>query len=325
MSGRVFHAPFLSLHPGFKLKAVVERHEKKAALQHPGIISYNQVDDLLGDKEIELIIINTPGSTHFELATKALQAGKHVLIEKPMAVSIQEVRTLYDLGRKVDRHVMVYQNRRWDSDFVSVKKVIESGRLGELIEVHFRFDRYKATLSPKLFKESKSIPANGLVYDLGPHLLDQAISLFGKPLSYERTTGIYRENSEVTDYFHYHLKYPRQLNVYLTSCLLIAQPIPSFVVHGTLGSFIKDRVDTQEAQLDNSIWPDAPGYGIEPAAEEGILVTIGADSQKITEKVASENGNYMGLFEAVYHTIRNNALFPITEEHIAWQMETLEA
>ncbi|HZX58379.1 MAG TPA: oxidoreductase, partial [Mucilaginibacter sp.] len=145
------------------------------------------------------------------------------------------------------------------------------------------------------------------------------------PLSYERTTGIYRENSEVTDYFNYHLKYPHQLNVYLTSCLLIAQPIPSFVVHGTLGSFIKDRVDTQEAQLDNAIWPDAPGYGIEPAGEEGILVTIGADDQKIKEKVASEKGNYMGLFEAVYHTIRNSALFPITEEHIAWQMEMLEA
>ncbi len=239
MSGRVFHAPFISQHPGFKLKAIVERHEKKAAVQYPGIISYNAVDELLNDDEIELIIVNTPGSTHFELATKVLNAGKHVLIEKPIAVTSAEVKSLYDLGRKVGKHVMVYQNRRWDSDFVSVKKAIESGKLGELIEVHFRFDRYKATLSPKLFKESKSVPANGLVYDLGPHLLDQAISLFGKPLSYKRTTGIYRENSEVVDYFNYHLKYPHQLNVYLTSGLLIAQPIPSFVVHGTLGSFIK--------------------------------------------------------------------------------------
>jgi scyllo-inositol 2-dehydrogenase (NADP+) len=278
----------------------------------------------LNDDEIELIIVNTPGSTHFELATKALNSGKHVLIEKPIAVTSVETKALYDLGREVNRHVMVYQNRRWDSDFVSVKKIIESGKLGELIEAHFRFDRYKTTLSPKLFKESKSVPANGLVYDLGPHLLDQAISLFGKPLSYKRTTGIYRENSEVVDYFNYHLKYPYQLNVYLTSCLLIAQPTPSFVVHGTLGSFIKDRVDVQEAQLDNAIWPNMPGYGIERAGEEGILVTFGADNQKNTEKIASEKGNYMGLFEAVYHTIRNNALFPITEEHIAWQMEMLE-
>ena len=149
---------------------------------------------MLQDEEVELIIVNTPGNTHFELATKALKAGKHVLIEKPIAVTSAEAKALFDLGRKVDRHVMVYQNRRWDSDFISVKKIIDSGKLGELIEVHFRFDRYKATLSPKLFKESKNVPANGLVYDLGPHLLDQAISLFGKPLSYGRTTGIYREN-----------------------------------------------------------------------------------------------------------------------------------
>src|SRR5579872_5043981 len=125
MSGRVFHAPFIALNPGFKLKAVVERHEKKAAADHPEIISYNNVDELLSDDEIELIIVNTPGSTHLELATKALLAGKHVLIEKPIAVTSTETKALFDLGRKVDRHVMVYQNRRWDSDFVSVKKVIE--------------------------------------------------------------------------------------------------------------------------------------------------------------------------------------------------------
>jgi scyllo-inositol 2-dehydrogenase (NADP+) len=325
MSGRVFHAPFISLHPGFTLKAVVERHEKKAAADYPGIVSYDSTDELLNDSEIELIIINTPPHTHFELAQKALEAGKHVLIEKPIVVSLAEVSLLYDLGRKMGKHVMVYQNRRWDSDFVSVKKVIESGRLGELIEVHFRFDRYKTTLSPKAFKETKGLPGSGLVYDLGPHLIDQAISLFGKPLSFKKTTGIYRESSEVPDYFHFHLTYPHQLNVYLTSGLLIAQPTPSFVVHGAMGSYIKDRVDTQEAQLDNSIWPDQPGYGIEPGNAEGLLVTFGEDNQKNTEYIASEKGNYMGLFEAIYHTIRNNALYPITEEHIAWQVELLEA
>lgn len=324
MSGRVFHAPFASLNPGFELKAVVERHEKKAVLDLPGITSYDSVEGLLKDREIELIIVNTPPHTHFELAKKALEAGKHVLVEKPIATNSAEVKELYDLARKLGKHLMVYQNRRWDSDFVSVKKVIESGRLGELIEVHFRFDRYKTALSPKVFKETKGLPGNGLVYDLGPHLIDQAISLFGKPLSFKKTTGIYRESSEVPDYFHFHLTYPYQLNVFLTSGLLIAQPTPSFVAHGTLGSFIKDRVDTQEAQLDNGVWPDAPGYGIEPEGEEGILVTMDAENRKGTERVASEKGNYMGLFDAVYHTIRNGALYPITEEHIAWQMELLE-
>ncbi|MDB5136062.1 MAG: oxidoreductase [Mucilaginibacter sp.] len=325
MSGRVFHAPFISAHPGFELRAVVERHEKKAALQYPDIISYNNIDELLNDKEIALVIINTPNNTHFELARQSLQAGKHVLIEKPAAVTVDEVKVLYDLGREVNRHVMVYQNRRWDSDFLSVKQVIESGRLGELIEVHFRFDRYKATLSPKLFKETKGIAANGLVYDLGPHLIDQAISLFGRPLSFLKTTATHREGSEVIDYFNYHLSYPYQLNVYLTSCLLIAQPMPSFVIHGSVGSFIKDRCDVQEVQLVDAMKPTDPGYGLEPEGSEGKLVTVGIDNQKITEYVASDKGDYMQLFEAVYHTIRDNALYPITEEHIAWQIELLEA
>lgn len=325
MSGRVFHAPFVHLNPGFELKAVVERHEKKAAETYPGIASYDAIGELLKDDEIELIIVNTPPHTHYEFTARALEAGKHVLAEKPLVVTSEEAKSLYELARQTGRHLMVYQNRRWDSDFMSVKQVIESGILGELIEVHFRFDRYKAELSSKKFKENKALPANGLVYDLGPHLLDQAISLFGKPLSFTKTTGIYRESSGVPDYFHFHLSYPHQLNVYLTSGLLIAEPTPSFVVHGTLGSYIKKRVDVQEAQLDAGIWPDDPGYGLEPAGEEGILATMGVGDQKNTEYIASLKGNYMQLFDAVYHTIRNNALYPITEEHIAWQLEMLEA
>ena len=141
MSGRVFHAPFVYAHPGFDLTAAVERHEKKAASRYPGIISYNQTEQVLNDKDIELIIINTPNNTHFQLAKQALQAGKHVLIEKPIAAKVAEVMELYDLGRQMNKHVMVYQNRRWDSDFLSVKNIIEGGRWGELIKVNSRFDQ----------------------------------------------------------------------------------------------------------------------------------------------------------------------------------------
>ena len=325
MSGRVFHAPFIYAHPGFELNAVVERHEKKAAGRYPGIVSYNQTEELLNDQGIELIIINTPNNTHFDLAKRSLQAGKHVLVEKPITATAAEVKELYDLARGANKHLMVYQNRRWDSDFLSVKEVIEGGRLGQLIEVHFRFDRYKATLSPKQFKEIKSMAPNGLAYDLGPHLIDQAISLFGRPLKFTKTTATYREGSQIDDYFHFHLYYPNQLNVYLTSCLLIAEPTPSFVVHGTLGSYLKDRVDAQEAQLDKGIPPTDPDYGIEPTTCEGKLVTFGVDNQKNTEHIPSYKGQYIQLFESVYQTIRNNAIYPITEEHIAWQIELLEA
>ncbi|MBD1393596.1 Gfo/Idh/MocA family oxidoreductase [Mucilaginibacter glaciei] len=325
MSGRIFHAPFISTNPGFILKAVVERSIKKASEIYPDIISYNSVDELLNDDEIELIIVNTPNNTHLEYAIKAMQAGKHVLIEKPAAATSAEVKQLFDRGRELGKQVMMYQNRRYDSGFLSTKEVIESGRLGDLIEVAFRMDRYKAAINVKTFKESKGIPANGLVYDLGPHLLDNAIALFGKPLSFHKTTGIYREGSEVPDYFHYHLIYPNQLNVYVTSGLLIAGETPGFVVNGTLGSFIKNRTDVQEAQLDKGMMPNEAAYGIEPAGNEGVLTVVDIDNKKCTEPVPSQKGDYMHIFDAAYHTIRNNALFPVTEEHIAWQMEMLEA
>jgi scyllo-inositol 2-dehydrogenase (NADP+) len=325
MSGRIFHAPFLTTNPGFTFKAVVERHEKKAGKIYPDVISYNSVDELLNDAEIELIVVNTPNNTHFDYAMQALNAGKHVLIEKPAAVTSAEVKALFDLGRKLNLKVMIYQNRRYDSGFLSVKKVIESGRLGELIEVHFRLDRYRMPIGVKQFKETKGTPGNGLTYDLGAHLVDNAISIFGRPLSYIKTTATHRPGSQVDDYFHIHLTYPNQLHVYLTSGLLIAEALPGFVIHGTLGSFVKLRTDVQEAQLDTGMVPTDEGFGIEPLGSEGKLVLMGADNQKTVEWFPSDKGNYNGLFDAVYHTVRENALFPVTEEHIAWQLELLES
>ena len=325
MSGRIFHAPFLATNPGFTFKAVVERHEKKAGKRYPSVISYDSIDELLNDDEIELVVVNTPNDTHFDYALKALNTGKHVLLEKPAAATSAEVKIMFDAARKVKRHLMLYQNRRWDSGFLQVKEVIESGRLGQLIEVYFRMDRYKRALSPKLFKETAATPANGLVYDLGAHLVDNTICLFGKPLSFTKTTGIYREGSEVPDYFNYHLSYPNQLNVYLTSGLLIAEVLPGFAIHGTLGSFVKERCDVQEAQLDTGMLPTDDGYGIEPAGSDGKLVIMDFDNKRNVEYLTPPKGNYNGLYEAVYNTIRNNTLYPITEEQITWQLELLEA
>ena len=325
MSGRIFQAPFLTTNPGFKFKAVVERHEKKAGLRYPDVISYNSVEELLADDEIELVIVNTPGNTHFELTMRALNAGKHVLLEKPAATNGADVKTMFDLAKKLNLHLLIYQNRRWDSGFLQVKGVIESGRLGQLIEVYFRMDRYKRALSPKIFKETASTPGAGLVYDLGPHLIDNVICLFGKPLSFTKTTGIYREGSEVPDYFTYHLSYPNQLNVFITSGLLIAEVLPGFAVHGTLGSFVKDRCDVQETQLDGGMLPTDPAYGIEPEGSEGKLIIMDINNKPNVEWLKAPKGHYNGLFDAVYHTIRQNALYPVTEEHIAWQLELLEA
>jgi scyllo-inositol 2-dehydrogenase (NADP+) len=325
MSGRIFHAPFLHAHPGFQLKAITERSKKVAAERYPDIISYNSIDELLADDEIELIVVNTPNNTHYDLATRALKAGKHVLIEKPAADTVAETKALFDLGRAQNKQVFIYQNRRWDSDFLSIKQVIESGELGKLIEVTFRFDRYKPVLSPKAFKETGGAGANGLVYDLGPHLLDQLISLFGKPVKFNKVKAAHREGSQVDDYFFFQLSYPGDVNVMAASNLLTAQPVPAFILHGTKGTYIKDRVDVQELQLDQNIVPTDARYGLEDADAEGKLTTINEDGSKNVKTIPSVKGDYTGLFEAVYQSIRNSVPYPITEENILTQMELLEA
>ena len=324
MSGRLFHAPFIDTHKHFKLYAVTERHEKKAALRYHDLISHNSVDDLIADTKIELVIVNTPNNTHYEFSKKALLAGKHVLVEKPFAATSAEAKELFDLSRTVNRKVMVYQNRRWDSDFQSVKTAIESGSLGNLIEVHFRFDRYRREISKKAFKENP-LPGSGLSYDLGPHLLDQIISLFGKPLKWFKTLRTFRPDSKEYDYMNVHLIYPGGLNVFVTASLLTAYPLPAFVLHGTQGSFVKDRVDVQEAQLDMEISPLDRSYGIEPDGAEGIMTTIDAEGNKSSSYHTAVKGNYNRLFDAVYAQIRKDEPYPVKEEEILWQLEILES
>lgn len=324
MSGRLFHAPFIDTHKHFKLYAVTERHEKKAALRYHDLISHNSVDDLIADPKIELVIVNTPNNTHYEFSKKALLAGKHVLVEKPFAATSAEAKELFDLSRTVNRKVMVYQNRRWDSDFQSVKTAIESGSLGNLIEVHFRFDRYRREISKKAFKENP-LPASGLSYDLGPHLLDQIISLFGKPLKWFKTLRTFRPDSKVDDYMNVHLIYPGGLNIFVTASLLTAYPLPAFVLHGTQGSFVKDRVDVQESQLDMGISPLDRSYGIEPDGAEGIMTTIDAEGNKSSSYHTAVKGNYNRLFDAVYAQIRKDEPYPVKEEEILWQLEILES
>jgi len=323
MSGKVFHAPFLSAHPGFALRAVVERHQQRMAHDYSNVRSYASTAELLADSGIELVVVNTPNDTHFELAQLALQAGKHVLVEKPVATSTAQLQALHELGRTVNRHVLAYQNRRWDSDFQAVQRVVESGQLGQLLEAHFRFDRYKLALNPKKFKEEPQ-PGSGLLYDLGPHLIDQALGLFGQPLSAHKTLGANRPHTQVDDFFSLHLRYPQGLNVWLTSSLLVADPGPAYVLHGTRGSYQKHRTDPQEAQLLQGTSLRSPYYGREKAGQEGRLTLVAADGSRQTTADTAPVGDYLQLFEAVYQTIRHGQPYPIREEQLRWQSELLE-
>ena len=323
MSGKLFHAPFLAAHPGFDLHGVVERTEQRMRLDYPAIRSYPSVAEVLADPAIELIVVNTPSNTHFELAQQALHAGKHVLLEKPVATSVVQLQELFALAKIVGRQIFAYQNRRWDSDFGALRRVVESGQLGQLIEVHIRYDRYKPALHFKKFKE-EPVPGSGLIYDLGPHIIDQALSLFGQPLSAHKTVGFYRPGTQVDDFFSLHLRYPAGLNVWVSSSLLVADPAPAYVLHGTLGSYKKSRTDVQEAQLLQGMKPEAPEYGHEKPGSEGRLTLAAPDGTFHAQPDPAAPGNYMGLFEAVFQSIKNGVPYPIRDEQLLWQNELLE-
>lgn len=323
MSGKLFHAPFLAAHPGFALQAVVERHAPRMAADYPGVRSYPSVAEFLADPALELVVVNAPSALHAELARQALGAGKHVLLEKPVAHTAAEWHALTALARRHGRHLLAYQNRRWDTDFGAVRRVVESGQLGPLIEAHFRYDRYKMALNTKAFKEEPG-PAVGLAYDLGPHLVDQAVALFGRPLGVGKVQGTFRPGSRVDDFFSFHLRYPAGLNVWLTAGLLVAAPGPAYVLHGTQGSYQKGRTDPQEAQLLAGVRPTDPAYGREPPGREGRLTLAGPAGPPQTRPDPAAPGNYLGLFDAVLQTIRHGRPYPVRDEEVAWQLEILE-
>ena len=324
MSGRIFHTPFLEESKYFELYGIVERSKKSAKDKYPDIISFDSVSELINDTEIELVVINTPNYTHYDFAKQALSAGKHVLMEKPFTPTKAEAEELFRIGKKMKRWVLPYQNRRFDSEFLALKQVLDSHKIGQPIELHLRFDRFRQEIGPKVFKETKK-PGSGILYDLGSHLLDQVISLFGQPKSFFKILKKHREDTEVDDYAFLLLNYGGGMQVHITTTMLALDPLPSIVVHGTKGTFIKHREDPQEQQLSEGVRPTDEAYGVEREGAEGTLKYIDQQSNIITEKVASVKGNYMHLFDALYQTIRHDKQYFATRGDILCQLEILEA
>jgi scyllo-inositol 2-dehydrogenase (NADP+) len=322
MSGKVFHAPFLATNKGFDLYAVLERNEKKALKDYPTIKSYDAISNLLADGSIELVVVNTPNNTHFEYAKLALEAQKHVLIEKPATTTPEEFAELLAVAEKANRKVFVYHNRRWSSDIMATKQIIKSGKLGNIVEMHLRFDRYRPTIGVKTFKESP-IPSSGIWYDLGSHLIDQAISIFGKPISHYRHKDIYRENSQVDDFAFMHLLFPNHVNVFITASMLVTDPQAGIVIHGTKGSFVKEFCDEQENQLVANLSPLDPEFGFEKPNKEGKLTYFNAEGEKIIEYIPSGKGNFNALFDEVYQSIRNNVKFSVDNQDVIEQLKLL--
>ncbi len=311
ISGRVFHAPFIHLHPGFELYGVWERTKSESASFYPGIKIFRTLEELLADGSIELVIVNTPTATHFDYTKKVLEAGKHAVVEKAFTTTVEEAIQLKELADSSGKIVSVFQNRRWDSDFKTVKKIVQEGWLGEIMEAEFHFDRYKEELSPKTHKEIPS-PGAGLLNDLGPHLIDQALHLFGLPQSVFADLRITRKKSQVDDYFEILLYYP-SLRVRLKAGYQVREPFPAYVVHGRKGSFLKSRGDVQESHLLANELPNLTDWGTEAETEQGLLHTE-KDGRLLREKVPTLQGNYYAYYEGIYQSIRNHAPIQVTTQ-----------
>ncbi len=311
MSGLVFHSPFIHLHDGFELYAVWERTKKLAAGKYPGIKTFRSLESMLADEEIELVVVNTPIYTHYEYTKLALLAGKHVIVEKAFTVTVAEAAELITLAEKQNRKLSVYQNRRWDSDFKTVQKIVQQKLLGDIVEAEIHFDRYNENLSPKLHKETPG-PGAGIIPDLGPHLIDQALQLFGMPDAVFADATNLRLISKVEDYVEIILFY-QNLRVRLKAGYLVREILPAYIFHGTKGSFIKSRADVQETDLQKEKDLTDADWGTEPETAKGLLHTE-IDGKIIREYVVSEKGNYMEYYNGIYDALRNSKSLPVTAQ-----------
>jgi predicted dehydrogenase len=322
MSGKVFHAPFISVHPGFELVGAWERTKKAIQGIYPDAISYNTMEDLLADDSIELVIVNTPNNTHYNYTKAALIAGKDVVVEKAFTTTVAEAIVLKELALKLNRKISIYHSRRYDSDYRTMQKILQQNLLGDLVEAEFRYDRYKPSIGPKQHKENAG-PGAGLLNDLGPHLIDQALTLFGMPSSVFADIRITRPQSQVDDWFNVVLYYP-QLRVSLHASNFVREALPAYMLQGTKGSFIKSRTDMQETKLLAGELPNRIDWGVEPASEYGLLHTE-KDGVIIKERVPSEVGNYLDYYDGVYNAIRKGAPMPVTCHEATDVMRIIEA
>jgi scyllo-inositol 2-dehydrogenase (NADP+) len=321
MSGRVFHAPYISLHPDFELKGSWERSSKTICADYPGVTSYASMDDILSAKDIDLVVVNTPTYTHFEYAKKVLESGKHAVVEKAFTATAAEAEELRSIAEKKKLKLSVFQNRRWDSDFKTVKKVVDDRVLGDVVEATFAFDRFNSVLSYKTHKEAPSA-GSGIVKDLAPHLIDQALYLFGMPESLFADVMITRPTSQVDDYFEI-LLYYNSFRVRLHSGYFVREPVPSYVVHGRLGSFLKTRADVQETKLQAGEKPTKEGWN-EAESERGLLHTE-KDGRVIREKVTTLPGSYYEYYNGIYEAITNNKPLPVTADDGIKVMRIIDA
>ncbi len=321
MSGKVFHAPLLTAHKGFALESVWQRTKHDARDTYPSIRIERSLEAILADPEIELVIVNTPEPTHFSFAQAALAAGKHVVVEKAFTSTLAEAETLIELSQQKGKVLSVFQNRRWDADFLTLQKVIQEELVGRIVELEIHYDRYRTFIQDSWKEEPET--GGSLLYNLGAHLIDQALVLFGLPEKVFADLAIQRTGGKIHDYFSVMLYYPGH-KVILKSSYLVREPGPRYQLWGEKGTFYKWGLDPQEDALKAGISPLGQDWGQEPKSEQGLLHTE-MNGLPFRGRIESLPGNYLAYYDSIYAAIREGAELAVTAAQARNVMRVIEA
>ena len=309
LSGRFFHAPFLAVNPHFKLVKVVTRNQAAVHEFDANIEVVGSADELLADASIDLVFICTPNDLHFQYAKAALEAGKHVVVEKPFANTTAEADELIARAARKNLVATAYQNRRWDADFLTIQSLFAAGTLGEIVEYEAHFDRFRPEIAQGTWKEAVAA-GSGNLYNLGPHLIDQALVLFGTPKTVTATIKTIRPHAQTDDYFDIRMDYEDK-RIILKANLLVYENSLRYVIHGTVGSFFKYGMDVQEDTLRKNRLPNAENWGQEPENQWG---TIHGEAGKTT--VPALPGNYTPFYDNLYAAIVEGAALLVKPQEV---------
>jgi predicted dehydrogenase len=321
LGGRVFHAPIIRAVPGLQLAAIVERSGNSASAAYPDVRVVRSVSELLSIDSVELVVVTTPNPTHLDLARQCLEGGRHVVVDKPFTTTSAEAEELVRLAKERNRLITVYHNRRWDGDFLTLRRIVQEGKLGRLVLFESHMERYRPMLKAEAWRELPK-PGSGLWFDLGPHLLDQAWALFGQPAEITADLRAERDGAVVDDAFDVVLHYAR-LRVLIRSNLLTCVPGPRFRLNGTRGSFVKYGSDPQEEALKRGETPGQPNWGQEPEENWGILSL--AEGETITQtRIPTETGDYPRYYQNVRDAIVSGVPLDVSPQHGLRIMQALE-
>lgn len=315
-----YHLPFSTqLSDKIKIKTIYSRSGKSDWTPIEGVQYTTNIDDIYNDPEIQLVVVTTPSSSHYPLAKKGLLHGKNMLVEKPFTETVEQAQELFTLAKEKNLFVQSYQNRRYDSDFLTVQKVIESNKLGDLLELEMHFDYFR----PEVPENSTYSRIDSFLYGHACHTLDQVISYFGEPDEVYSDVRQLLGKGRMNDYFDLDLYYDK-LKVSVKSSYFRLTPRPSFIVYGKKGSFIKETKDRQEEHLKQFYMPTEPDFGVDLPQHYGTLTYMDDDNHYHQEKVISEVGDYSRFYEDVYQTLINKQDKVVKDDQTLLQIKLLE-